>query len=162
MEPMRIYHSLIKKSSIKYEKSIPALLGVSTGVIGTVGAVGMLGGPVGILVGMGISLAFSLIGDHMRKKIVESRANYTLKDLEPMIEDLEIYLKEEITGDLMAKQKEIDESIKAMKSNLENVFKQDVEDLEKQYETTYNEESILEFEKDLKILRELIEEYKEK
>lgn len=151
-----------KKSSIKYEKSIPALLGVSTGVIGTVGAVGMLGGPVGILVGMGISLAFSLIGDHMRKKIVESRANYTLKDLEPMIEDLEIYLKEEITGDLMAKQKEIDESIKAMKSNLENVFKQDVEDLEKQYETTYNEESILEFEKDLKILRELIEEYKEK
>lgn len=151
-----------KKSSIKYEKSIPALLGVSTGVIGTVGAVGMLGGPVGILVGMGISLAFSLIGDHMRKKIVESRADYTLKDLEPMIEDLEIYLKEEITGDLMAKQKEIDESIKAMKSNLENVFKQDVEDLEKQYETTYNEESILEFEKDLKILRELIEEYKEK
>ncbi|AQS06945.1 MULTISPECIES: dynamin family protein [Clostridium] len=151
-----------KKSSIKYEKSIPALLGVSTGVIGTVGAVGMLGGPVGILVGMGISLAFSLIGDHMRKKIVESRANYTLKDLEPMIEDLEIYLKEEITGDLMAKQKEIDESIKAMKSNLENVFKQDMEDLEKQYETTYNEESILEFEKDLKILRELIEEYKEK
>ncbi|NRY02025.1 regulator of sigma D [Clostridium beijerinckii] len=122
----------------------------------------MLGGPVGILVGMGISLAFSLIGDHMRKKIVESRANYTLKDLEPMIEDLEIYLKEEITGDLMAKQKEIDESIKAMKSNLENVFKQDMEDLEKQYETTYNEESILEFEKDLKILRELIEEYKEK
>lgn len=151
-----------KKSSIKYEKSIPALLGVSTGVIGTVGAVGMLGGPVGILVGMGISLAFSLIGDHMRKKIVESRANYTLKDLEPMIEDLEIYLKEEITGDLMAKQKEIDESIKAMKSNLENVFKQDMEDLEKQYETTYNEESILEFEKDLEILRELIEEYKEK
>lgn len=57
-----------------------------------------------------------------------------------MIEDLEIYLKEEITGDLMAKQKEIDESIKAMKSNLENVFKQDMEDLEKQYETTYNEE----------------------
>lgn len=49
-----------------------------------------------------------------------------------------------------------------MKSNLENVFKQDMEDLEKQYETTYNEESILEFEKDLKILRELIEEYKEK
>ncbi|NRT91630.1 dynamin family protein [Clostridium beijerinckii] len=151
-----------KKSSIKYEKSIPALLGVSTGVIGTVGAVGMLGGPVGILVGMGISLAFSLIGDHMRKKIVESRANYTLKDLEPMIEDLEIYLKEEITGDLMAKQKEIDESIKAMKSNLENIFKQDMEDLEKQYETNYNEENILEFEKDLKILRELIEEYKEK
>ncbi|WP_271809257.1 dynamin family protein [Clostridium beijerinckii] len=151
-----------KKSSIKYEKSIPALLGVSTGVIGTVGAVGMLGGPVGILVGMGISLAFSLIGDHMRKKIVESRAHYTLKDLEPMIEDLEIYLKEEITGDLMAKQKEIDESIKAMKSNLENIFKQDMEDLEKQYETNYNEESILEFEKDLKILRELIEEYKEK
>ncbi|NMF04152.1 dynamin family protein [Clostridium beijerinckii] len=151
-----------KKSSIKYEKSIPALLGVSTGVIGTVGAVGMFGGPVGILIGMGISLTFSLIGDHMRKKIVESRAHYTLKDLEPMIEDLEIYLKEEITGDLMAKQKEIDESIKAMKSNLENIFKQDMEDLEKQYETNYNEESILEFEKDLKILRELIEEYKEK
>lgn len=151
-----------KKSSIKYEKSIPALFGVSTGVIGTVGAVGMFGGPVGILIGMGISLTFSLIGDHMRKKIVESRAHYTLKDLEPMIEDLEIYLKEEITGDLMAKQKEIDESIKAMKSNLENIFKQDMEDLEKQYETNYNEESILEFEKDLKILRELIEEYKEK
>jgi hypothetical protein len=151
-----------KKSSIKYEKSIPTVLGVSTGVIGTIGAVGILGGPAGILIGMGISLAFSLIGNHLRKRILEKRANYTLKDLEPMIEDLEKYLKEEIIGDLMAKQQEIDDSIKELKVNLEKTFKEDMENIEKQYEATYTEEHILEFEDDLRILKELIETYKEK
>lgn len=151
-----------KKSSIKYEKSIPTVLGVSTGVIGTVGAVGILGGPAGILVGMGISLAFSLIGNQVRKKIVENRANYTLRDLEPMIEDLEKYLKEEIIGDLMAKQQEVDNSIKEFKINLEKAFKEDISSMEKAYETKYNKKHVLEFEEDLKILRNLIEECKEK
>ncbi len=151
-----------KKSSIKYEKSIPTVLGVSTGVIGTVGAVGILGGPAGILVGMGISLAFSLIGNQVRKKIVENRANYTLRDLEPMIEDLEKYLKEEIIGDLMAKQQEVDNSIKEFKINLEKAFKEDISSIEKAYEIKYNKKHVLEFEEDLKILRNLIEECKEK
>lgn len=151
-----------KKSSIKYEKSIPTVLGVSTGVIGTVGAVGFLGGPAGILVGMGISLAFSLIGNQLRKKIVESRASYTLRDLEPMIEDLEKYLKEEIIGDLMAKQQEVDNSIKEFKINLEKAFKEDINSIEKAYKIKYNKEHVLEFEEDLKILRNLIEECKEK
>ena len=145
-----------KKSSIKYEKSIPAVLGVSTGVVGTIGAVGILGGPAGILVGMGISLAFSLIGDHMRKKIVENRASYTIRDLEPMIEDLESYLKSEIIDDLRAKGQDVDDSIKELKSNLEKTFKEDMEIIEKQYEATYNDDHILEFEEDLKILKELI------
>lgn len=144
-----------KESSIKYEKSLPAVFGVSTGVVGTIGAVGLLG-PAGILVGMGISLAFSLIGDHMRKKIVENRASYTLKDLEPMIEDFENYLKEEIIGDLRAKAQEVDDSIKELKSKLERNFKEDMENIEKQYETAYNAENILEFEEDLKLLKELI------
>lgn len=151
-----------KKSSIKYEKALPTVLGLSTGVIGTIGAVGTLGGPAGILVGLGISLAFSLIGDNMRKRIVENRANYTLKDLEPMIEDLEKYLKEEIVGDLMAKQQEIDESIKDLKNSLEKTFKRDIENIETKYETNYNEKHVLEFEEDLKMLKELIEEYEEK
>ncbi|OPJ64698.1 dynamin family protein [Clostridium chromiireducens] len=150
-----------KKSSIKFEKSLPAVLGVSSGVVSTIGAVGIFGGPAGILVGMGISLAFSLIGNHMRKKIVENRAVYTLKDLEPMIEDLEKYLKEEIIGDLMAKQQEIDDSIKTLRVNLEKNFKEDIERIEKQYEANYNEDHALEFEKDLKVLEGLIEEYKE-
>ena len=111
-----------KKSSIKYEKSLPTVLGVSTGVVGTIGAVGILGGPAGILVGMGISLAFSLIGDHMRKKIVENRASYTIRDLEPMIEDLENYLKEEIIDDLRAKGQEVDDSIKELKSKFRKNF----------------------------------------
>ena len=145
-----------KKSSIKFEKSIPTVLGVSTGVIGTIGAVGILGGPAGILVGMGISLAFSLIGDHIRTKIVENRASYTIRDLEPMIEDLENYLKSEIVDDLRAKGQEVDDSIKELKRNLEKTFKEDMEIIEKQYKTTYNEEHILEFEEDLKILKELI------
>jgi len=144
-----------KKSSIKFEKSIPTVLGLSTGVIGTIGAVGILGGPAGILVGMGISLAFSLIGDHMRKKIVENRASYTLRDLEPMIEDLENYLKSEIIDDLRAKGQEVDDSIKELKMNLEKAFKEDMESIEKQYEATYNEKHILEFEEDLKTLSEL-------
>ena len=144
-----------KESSIKFEKSLPAALGVSTGIVGTIGAIGILG-PAGILVGMGISLAFSLIGDHMRKKIVEDRANYTLKDLEPMIEDFECYLKEEIIDDLRAKGQEVDDSIKELKSNLEKTFKEDMEIIEKQYEASYNEEHILEFEEDLKLLKEII------
>lgn len=144
-----------KESSIKYEKSLPAALGVSTGIVGTIGAIGILG-PAGILVGMGISLAFSLIGDRMRKKIVEDRASYTLKDLEPMIEDFENYLKEEIIGDLRAKGQEVDDSIKDFKSNLEKTFKEDMEIIEKQYEASYNEEHILEFEEDLKLLKEII------
>lgn len=147
-----------KKNSIKFEKSLPTVLGVSTGVIGTIGAVGILGGPAGILVGMGISLAFSLIGDHMRKKIVESRASYTLKDLEPMIEDLENYLKEEILDDLRAKHQEVDECIRELKKSLEKNFKDDMEEIEKQYGTNYSENHILEFEEDLKILKELISE----
>lgn len=144
-----------KKSSIKFEKSIPTVLGLSTGVIGTIGAVGILGGPAGILVGMGISLAFSLIGDLVRSKIVENRASYTIRDLEPMIEDLENYLKSEIVDDLRAKGQEVDESIKELKRNLEKTFKEDMESIEKQYKTTYNEEHILEFEEDLKTLKEL-------
>jgi hypothetical protein len=145
-----------RKSSIKYEKSIPTLLGVSSAVVGTIGAVGILGGPAGILVGMGISLAFSLIGDHMRKKIVENRASYTIKDLEPMIEDLENYLKSEIIDDLRSKEQDVDESIKELKNNLEKTFKEDMESIEKQYEIIYNERHILEFEEDLKILKQLL------
>ena len=145
-----------RKSSIKYEKSLPTVLGVSTGVVGTIGAVLTLGGPAGILVGMGISLAFSLIGDHMRKRIVENRASYTIKDLEPMIEDLENYLKSEIIDDLRAKGQEVDDSIKELKMKLEKTFKEDMEIVEKQYEASYNEENILEFEEDLKTLKELI------
>lgn len=150
-----------KKSSIKYEKALPTVLGLSTGAIGTIGAVGTLGGPAGILVGLGISLAFSLIGDNMRRRILENRANYTIKDLEPMIEDLEKYLKEEIIGDLMAKGQEIDEAIKNLKGSLEKTFKDDIENIEKRYEIRYNEKHVLEFEKDLKTLKELIKEYKE-
>ena len=145
-----------KKSSIKYEKSIPTLLGVSTGVIGAIGAVGMFGGPAGILVGMGISLAFSLIGDHVRSKIVESRASYTIRDLEPMIEDLENYLKSEIIDDLRAKGQEVDDSIKELKTKLEKTFKDDMEIIEKQYEAPYNKDHILEFEEDLKTIKELV------
>lgn len=144
-----------RESSIKYEKSLPTVLGVSTGVVGTIGAVGLLG-PAGVLVGMGISLAFSLIGDHMRKKIVENRASYTLKDLEPMIEDFENYLKEEIIGDLRGKAQEVDDSIKELKDRLERNFNKDIEFIQRQYETAYNEEHILVFEEDLKLLKELI------
>lgn len=150
-----------KKESIKFEKSLPTVLGVSTGLIGTIGAVGMLGGPAGILVGMGISLAFSLIGDHVRKKIVENRASYTIKDLEPMIEDLESYLKEEIIGDLRAKQQEVDNCIKELRKSLEKALKEDMEEIEKQHEGTYNDDHVLEFEEDLKTLKELMEVCKE-
>ena len=150
-----------KKSTVKYEKALPTVLGLSTGVVGTIGAIGTLGGPAGVLVGLGISLAFSIIGDNMRRRIVENRANYTIKDLEPMIEDLEIYLKEEIIGDLLAKQQEIDETIKAFKDSLEKAFKDDIESIENQYQVNYSEKQVLEFEEDLKILKELREEYKE-
>lgn len=145
-----------KKSSIKYEKSLPTVLGVSTGLVGTIGAVGILGGPAGILVGMAISLAFSLIGDKVRSQIVENRASYTIRDLEPMIEDLEKYLQEEIIDDLRAKQEDVDNSIKKLKGNLEKTFKEDMEIIEKQYEVNYNKEHILEFDEDSKILTRLI------
>jgi len=92
----------------------------------------------------------------MRKKIVENRASYTIKDLEPMIEDLEKYLQEEIIDDLRAKEQEVDDSIKELKIKLEKTFKEDMEIIEKQYETSYNEDHILEFEEDLKTLKELI------
>ena len=92
----------------------------------------------------------------MRKKIVENRASYTIKDLEPMIEDLEKYLQEEIIDDLRAKEQEVDDSIKELKIKLEKTFKEDMEIIEKQYETSYNEDNILEFEEDLKTLKELI------
>jgi len=98
----------------------------------------------------------------MRKKIVENRASYTIRDLEPMIEDLENYLKSEIIDDLRVKGQEVDDSIKELKRDLEKTFKEDMEIIEKQYKTTYNEEHILEFEEDLKTLRKLSEEYKEK
>lgn len=147
-----------KESEFKFEKSLPSVLGVSGGVIGALGTVGTLGGPLGILVGMGIGMAFSLIGDFVRKEILETRANYTLRDLEPMLEDLESYLKEEILDDLRAKQQDMDDSIKELKKNLENSFKEDIENIEKQYDYVYNENNILEFEDDLKILNEIKED----
>ncbi|NFT07506.1 dynamin family protein [Clostridium botulinum] len=147
-----------KESEFKFEKSLPSLLGVSGGVIGALGTVGALGGPLGILVGMGIGMAFSLIGDFVRKEILETRANYTLRDLEPMVEDLENYLKEEILDDLRAKQQDMDDSIKDLRKNLENSFKDDIQIIEKQYDYTYSENNILEFEDDLKILNEVKED----
>ncbi|AOR23465.1 dynamin family protein [Clostridium taeniosporum] len=147
-----------KESEFKFEKSLPSVLGVSGGLIGTLGTVGTLGGPLGILVGMGIGMAFSLIGDFVRKEIVETRANYTLRDLEPMIEDLENYLKEEILDDLRAKQQDMDDSIKELRKNLENSFKEDIQNIEKQYDYTYNENNILEFEDDLNLLNKVKED----
>lgn len=146
-----------KKSEFKFEKSLPSLLGVSGGLVGTIGAIGSLGGPAGVLIGMGMGLVFSIIGDYIRKDIIQKRANYTIKDLEPMIEDLENYLKEEILDDLRAKQQDVDDAIKELRENVEKVFKEDIESTEEQYEAIYNEEHTLEFEKDLKILNELRE-----
>ncbi|MBW6410545.1 dynamin family protein [Clostridium weizhouense] len=148
-----------KDSEFKFEKSLPSVLGLSGGLIGTLGTVGTLGGPLGILVGMGIGMAFSLIGDLVRKEIVETRANYTIRDLEPMLEDLENYLKEEILDDLRAKQQEVDDSIKNLRGNLEKTFNFDIEDIEKQYDGIYNEDHILEFAEDLKVLNKIKEEY---
>ncbi|GAA0077774.1 hypothetical protein UT300005_21520 [Clostridium sp. CTA-5] len=148
-----------KDSEFKFEKSLPSVLGLSGGLIGTLGTVGTLGGPLGILVGMGIGMAFSLIGDLVRKEIVETRANYTIRDLEPMLEDLENYLKEEILDDLRAKQQEVDDSIKSLRGNLEKTFNFDIEDIEKQYDGIYNEDHILEFNEDLRVLNEIKEEY---
>lgn len=144
-----------KKSTVKFEKSIPSLLGVGSGIISTVGAVSSLGGPLGILVGMGIGFVFSIIGENIRKEILHKRANYTIKDLEPMLEDLENYLKEEIIDDLRAKQEEVDDSIKNLKKQIEKTFKEDIINIEEQYEKSYNKSHTLLFEEDLKTLNDL-------
>ncbi len=146
-----------KKSTVKFEKTLPSILGVSSGLIGAVGAVGSLGGPLGILIGMGIGLAFSIIGENIRKEILHTRANYTIKDLEPMIEDLENYLKEEVIDDLRAKQEEVDNSIKKLRKQIEKTFKEDIINIEEQYEKDYNENHTLLFEEDLRTLRDLKE-----
>ena len=142
---------------MKFEKTLPSILGVSSGLIGAVGAVGSLGGPLGILIGMGIGLAFSIIGENIRKEILHTRANYTIKDLEPMIEDLENYLKEEVIDDLRAKQEEVDNSIKKLRKQIEKTFKEDIINIEEQYEKDYNENHTLLFEEDLRTLRDLKE-----
>ena len=144
-----------KKSTVKFEKSIPSLLGLGSGIISTVGAVSSLGGPLGILVGMGIGFVFSIIGENIRKEILHTRANYTIKDLEPMLEDLENYLKEEIIDDLRAKQEEVDDSIKNLKKQIEKTFKEDIINIEEQYEKSYNKSHTLLFEEDLKTLKDL-------
>lgn len=149
-----------KESEIKYEKSLPSLLGLSGGLIGTITAASALGGPIGILAGMGIGIMFSILGDYMRQKIVKTRADFTMKDMNPMIEDLKNYLKEEILDDLRAKQIEIDDSIKDFRKSLEKNFKDDIIIIEKQYEGTYTKEHIEKFENDLKLLYELRESFK--
>ena len=144
-----------KESSFKFEKSIPSLLGLSTGIIGAAGTVGSLGGPLGILVGMGIGFVFSIIGDSIRKEILSTRAEYTIKDLEPMIEDLENYLKEEILDDLRAKSEEVDNSIKELRKKIEKTFKDDIESISSQYDKSYNEKHTIEFENYLELLKSL-------
>ncbi|MDO5516120.1 MAG: dynamin family protein [Clostridium sp.] len=144
-----------KESSFKFEKSLPSLLGLSTGIIGAAGTVGSLGGPLGILVGMGIGFVFSIIGDSIRKEILSTRAEYTIKDIEPMIEDLENYLREEILDDLRAKAHEVDSSIKELRKKIEKTFKEDIESISNQYEKNYNEKHTIEFEQDLEVLNSL-------
>ena len=144
-----------KESSFKFEKSIPSLLGLSTGIMGAAGTVGSLGGPLGILVGMGIGFVFSIIGDSIRKEILSTRAEYTIKDLEPMIEDLENYLREEILDDLRAKSQEVDNSIKELRKKIEKTFKEDIESISNQYDGNYNEKHTVEFENDLNLLKSL-------
>lgn len=144
-----------KESSFKFEKSIPPILGLSTGIVGAAGTVGSLGGPLGILVGMGIGFVFSVIGDSIRKEILSTRAEYTIKDLEPMIEDLENYLREEILDDLRAKAQEVDNSIKELRKKIEGTFKEDIVNISSQYDASYNEKHTIEFEKDLDIVKTL-------
>ena len=104
---------------------------------------------------MGIGFVFSIIGENLRKEILHTRANYTIRDLEPMLEDLENYLKEEILDDLRAKQEEVDYSIKRLRKQIEKTFKEDIRHVEEQYEKDYNENHTLLFEEDLRTLNEL-------
>ena len=104
---------------------------------------------------MGIGFVFSIIGENLRKEILHKRANYTIRDLEPMLEDLENYLKEEILDDLRAKQEEVDYSIKRLRKQIEKTFKEDIRNVEEQYEKDYNENHTLLFEEDLRTLNEL-------
>ena len=104
---------------------------------------------------MGIGFVFSIIGENLRKEILHTRANYTIRDLEPMLEDLENYLKEEILDDLRAKQEEVDYSIKRLRKQIEKTFKEDIRNVEEQYEKDYNENHTLLFEEDLRTLNEL-------
>lgn len=146
-----------KKSSFKFENSLPSVLGLGSGVIGTMGAAGSFGGPVGILIGMSVGLVFSIIGEFMKKEITKTRASYTLRDLEPMIEDLENYLKEEILDDLRAKKEEVDDSIKELRRNSEKSLRSDMDQIESKYDYVYTENHREEFERDLKILNEIKE-----
>ena len=146
-----------KKSSFKFENSLPSVLGLGSGVIGTMGAAGSFGGPVGILIGMSVGLVFSIIGEFMKKEIIKTRASYTIRDLEPMIEDLESYLKEEILDDLRAKKEEVDESIKELRRNSEKSLRSDIDQIENKYDSVYTENHREQFEKDLNILKEMKE-----
>ena len=121
------------------------------------GAAGSFGGPVGILIGMSVGLVFSIIGEFMKKEIIKTRASYTIRDLEPMIEDLESYLKEEILDDLRAKKEEVDESIKELRRNSEKSLRSDIDQIENKYDSVYTENHREQFEKDLNILKEMKE-----
>jgi len=78
-----------------------------------------------------------------------------MNDIKFMAEDLKKYLKEEILGDLRAKQIEIDISIKNLKKESENNFKRDSSEIAIQYEGNYTEENVEEFKKDLEELEKL-------
>ncbi len=148
-----------KESEVKYENTLPSILGLSGGIIGTITAASVLGGPIGILTGMGIGIVFSLIGDYMKHEILKTRAELTMQDLKPMIEDLRNYLKEEILDDLRAKQLEVDESMKTMRKNIEDSFKDDIKSIEKQYDSQYTEEHIESFKKDFDLLMSIQRDY---
>lgn len=146
-----------KGSSFKFERSLPSILGFGSGIAGIAGAFSTVGGPLSILIGMGIGLAFSVVGQTIRKGITQTRANYTIKDLDPMIDEFQRYLDEKILGDLKAKQEEVDNSIKDLRRKIERTFKKDIENVAKQYEKNYNENHTIEYENDLNTLNELRE-----